>query len=187
VACNLAIELAGLTNRECGLVDLSLELGDVGCCFDTQPIYTVSDLCRDGVDLDRSMLERGFHKLPSNVCILVRPHRVEEAYEVTPEGVSAMLTEARSLYPFVVVDLPRTFSTVAAAALTMAVAAVIVSEIINTAIETIIDLISPGYHPLAGLAKNLAAAAVVVAALFAALVGAVILGPPLWGKLAGGR
>jgi diacylglycerol kinase len=76
---------------------------------------------------------------------------------------------------------------VAAAALTMAVAAVIVSEIINTAIETIIDLISPGYHPLAGLAKNLAAAAVVVAALFAALVGAVILGPPLWGKLVGGR
>lgn len=76
---------------------------------------------------------------------------------------------------------------VATAALAMAVAAVIVSEIINTAIETIIDLISPGYHPLAGLAKNLAAAAVVVAALFAALVGAVILGPPLWGKLAGGR
>lgn len=76
---------------------------------------------------------------------------------------------------------------VATAALAMAVAAVIVSEIINTAIETIIDLISPGYHPLAGLAKNLAAAAVVVAALFAALVGVVILGPPLWGKLVGGR
>jgi len=118
-----------LVNRECAVVDLNLELGDVGCIFDSQPIYSVADLCKEGVTLDRSMLERGFHKLPCNVSILVRPHRVEEAYEVTPEGVLNMLNEARTLYPFVVVDLPRTFTQATAAALTDADRVLIVTQL----------------------------------------------------------
>lgn len=70
------------------------------------------------------------------------------------------------------------------AALLLAVAGVVVAEILNTALETVIDLISPDFHPLAGTAKNLAAAAVVVAALFAAAIGLLVLGPPLLDRLA---
>ena len=117
VACNLAIELASLIGRECGLVDLNVELGDVGCLFDTQPIYSLADVCKEGVDLDHVMLEKGFHKLNCNVAILVRPHRLEEAYEIAPEGIVSMLNEARGLYPFVVVDLPRSFGPTTVAAL----------------------------------------------------------------------
>jgi diacylglycerol kinase len=64
--------------------------------------------------------------------------------------------------------------------LTAAITAVWVSELINTAIEHTIDLVSPEIHPLARIAKDTAAGAVLVAALFAVLVGAVVLGPPLW-------
>ncbi|MBI4581712.1 MAG: AAA family ATPase [Planctomycetes bacterium] len=129
VACNLAMELAGLVSRECGLVDLNLELGDVGCLFDTQPIYSVADVCKDGVDLDRSMLEKGFHKLPCNVAILVRPHQLDEAYEVTADGVVNMLNEARGMFPFVVIDLPRSFDRVTVAALTEADRVLIVTQL----------------------------------------------------------
>jgi pilus assembly protein CpaE len=129
VACNLSVELAAQLNRDCGLVDLNLEMGDVGCLFDTQPVYSITDLCKEGVELDRSILEKGFHRLPNNVAILARPHRLEDAYEVTPEGVVNMLNEARSLYPFVVVDLPRSFSPVAAAALTDADRVLIVIQL----------------------------------------------------------
>ncbi len=73
------------------------------------------------------------------------------------------------------------------ALLLVAVAAVVIAEVLNTALETVIDLISPGYHPLAGTAKNLAAAAVVLAALFAAGLGVWILGPAVWARLASGR
>ncbi len=73
------------------------------------------------------------------------------------------------------------------ALLLVAVAAVVIAEVLNTALETTIDLISPGYHPLAGTAKNLAAAAVVLAALFAAGIGVWILGPAVWTRLASGR
>ncbi|WP_321970949.1 diacylglycerol kinase family protein [Paratractidigestivibacter sp.] len=48
---------------------------------------------------------------------------------------------------------------------------VLAAELVNTAIETVVDLVSPEYHPLAGHAKDIAAAAVYVLSLFVALVG----------------
>jgi diacylglycerol kinase len=60
---------------------------------------------------------------------------------------------------------------------------VFVAEFLNTAIETVVDLASPEIHPLAKIGKDVGAAAVLVAALAAILVGLLILGPPLWAKL----
>lgn len=53
-------------------------------------------------------------------------------------------------------------------------ALVISAELVNTAIETTIDLVSPEFHPLAGRAKDIAAAAVWVASAFAAAIGLVV-------------
>lgn len=61
-----------------------------------------------------------------------------------------------------------------------AITAVWVAELMNTAIERTIDRISLDRHPLAKAAKDTAAGAVLIAALFAAAVGAIVLGPPLW-------
>jgi diacylglycerol kinase len=61
-----------------------------------------------------------------------------------------------------------------------AIAAVFISELLNTAIERTVDLASPQLHPLAKTAKDAAAGAVLVAAVFAAAVGFIVLGPPLW-------
>lgn len=66
---------------------------------------------------------------------------------------------------------------VEAGLLLLTITAVVVAEVVNTALETLIDLVSPAIHPLAGTAKNLAAAAVVLAALAAAMIGVMILGP----------
>ena len=60
---------------------------------------------------------------------------------------------------------------------------VFTAEFINTAIEAVVDLASPVKHPLAKVGKDVGAAAVLVAALAAILVGLLILGPPLWEKL----
>ncbi|WP_081652906.1 diacylglycerol kinase family protein [Candidatus Stoquefichus massiliensis] len=58
---------------------------------------------------------------------------------------------------------------------------VISLEILNTAIEAIVDMISPEYHPLAKLAKDAAAGAVLVSALMAAIIGLMIFIPKLLG------
>ena len=57
------------------------------------------------------------------------------------------------------------------AILALTVGIVITAELINTAIEATIDLITKEYHPLAAVAKNVAAAAVLIAACTAAAVG----------------
>ena len=58
--------------------------------------------------------------------------------------------------------------------LLLAIAMVITTEMINTAIETIVDLVRSTYHPLAGIAKNVAAGAVLVASILAAVIGYLI-------------
>jgi diacylglycerol kinase len=69
------------------------------------------------------------------------------------------------------------------AVLVLTIAMVFTAEFINTAIEAVVDLASPVHHPLAKTGKDVGAAAVLVAALAAALVGLLILGPPLWERL----
>jgi diacylglycerol kinase (ATP) len=70
------------------------------------------------------------------------------------------------------------------AVLVLTVAAVIVLELINTATEAVVDLaIGRQFHPLARIAKDCAAAAVLVAALSSVLIAALLLVPPLLARL----
>lgn len=55
--------------------------------------------------------------------------------------------------------------------LALAVTLVLFAELVNTALEVVVDLVSPEYHPLARRAKDVAAGAVLVAS-----VGAVVMG-----------
>ena len=54
---------------------------------------------------------------------------------------------------------------------------VVLGEFLNSAIEATVDLISPERHPLAGQAKDLASAAVLIAVLMTGLCWVVIAGP----------
>lgn len=53
-------------------------------------------------------------------------------------------------------------------------AVVIMAELFNTAIETVVDLVSPEFHPLAGRAKDIAAAAVWFLSFVVAVVGVLV-------------
>jgi diacylglycerol kinase (ATP) len=61
------------------------------------------------------------------------------------------------------------------ALLTVSVCFVLFAELINTAVEAVVDLISPEYHPLAKIAKDVAAGGVLVAAFGAVVMGYLIL------------
>jgi diacylglycerol kinase len=65
------------------------------------------------------------------------------------------------------------------AILTLTIGMVLVTEMMNTAAEALVDLASPDYHPLAKLVKDVAAGAVLVIAITAVVVGLIVLGPPL--------
>ena len=59
--------------------------------------------------------------------------------------------------------------------LVISVCFVLCAELLNTAIEVIVDMVSPEFHPLAKTAKDVAAGGVLVAAIGAALMGYLIL------------
>lgn len=60
---------------------------------------------------------------------------------------------------------------------------VLAAEMLNTAIENAIDLISPEKHPLAEKAKDAAAGAVLICAIVSAIVGLIIFVPKGWSFL----
>ena len=62
-------------------------------------------------------------------------------------------------------------------AVVICIALVISLEAVNTALEYLTDLVSPERHPLAGKAKDVAAAAVLIAAIGSAIVGLLIFVP----------
>lgn len=66
------------------------------------------------------------------------------------------------------------------ALIVLAMMGVWMGEAVNTAVEAIVDMVQPDFHPLAKIAKDVAAGGVLLSALAAAIVGLLVLGPPLW-------
>lgn len=56
---------------------------------------------------------------------------------------------------------------------------VLITELLNTAIEVLVDLVSPAIHPKAKIIKDVAAAAVLVAAVTALVIGLLIFVPKI--------
>jgi diacylglycerol kinase len=70
------------------------------------------------------------------------------------------------------------------AILILTIGAVCAGETINTTVEALVDLLSPEWHERAKVAKDVSAGAVLLLAMTAVVVGILVLGPPLWLKLA---
>ena len=69
------------------------------------------------------------------------------------------------------------------AIIALTIGIVLAAEAFNTVAEAVVDLVAAEYHPLAKVAKDVAAGAVLVMAIAAVIVGLLILGPPLWRAL----
>lgn len=72
-------------------------------------------------------------------------------------------------------------SNIETAVVCLTIGAVLVMEILNTALESLVDLtVGQTYHELAKIAKDCAAGAVLMAAIIALLIAALIFIPPVW-------
>jgi undecaprenol kinase/diacylglycerol kinase (ATP) len=71
------------------------------------------------------------------------------------------------------------------AVLVLTIGFVLVSEMLNTVAESLVDLVSPEYHPQAKIVKDVTAGAVLLGAIISILVGLLVLGPPLVARIFG--
>lgn len=65
-------------------------------------------------------------------------------------------------------------------AIILCIGLVMAAEAFNTAIERLVNLVSPAWHPIAGEVKDIAAGAVLICAITAALIGLIIFIPYLF-------
>lgn len=71
--------------------------------------------------------------------------------------------------------------TVSSAIICLTIGAVLVMEILNTALESLVDLtVGQTYHELAKIAKDCAAGAVLMSAIVAMIIAILIFAPPAW-------
>jgi Diacylglycerol kinase len=68
------------------------------------------------------------------------------------------------------------------ALIVMCIGVVIATELLNTAIETVVDRISPEDHELSRKAKDISAGAVLTVTIMAVIVGLLIFGERLWSR-----
>jgi diacylglycerol kinase len=73
------------------------------------------------------------------------------------------------------------------AVLALTIGFVLVSEMLNTVAESLVDLVSPEYHPQAKIVKDVTAGAVLLGAMLSVIVGLLVLGPPLWARIFGAK
>ena len=69
------------------------------------------------------------------------------------------------------------------AVLALTIGTVFSAEMLNTVAELAVDLLTQHYHPMAKIAKDVGAGAVLVAAIAAIGVGLAIFGPRIWAML----
>jgi diacylglycerol kinase len=69
--------------------------------------------------------------------------------------------------------------------LALTVGLVWAAELFNTAVEVMVDLISPEQHIGAKISKDISAGSVLVTAFISILGGLLIFGPPLWNWVSG--
>jgi diacylglycerol kinase len=62
----------------------------------------------------------------------------------------------------------------------VAITSVFIAEMFNTVFELCIDIATPEYHPLAKIAKDVAAGAVLLSAMLAVVIGLFVFVPHLW-------
>ncbi len=111
-----------------------------------------------------------------------RPKNHLDSFRYAVEGiVHVFRTQKHMRFHFftvvlvLLIGLVLRLGTVQMALLFICVAGVLAAEMFNTAVESVVDMVTQAYHPLAKLAKDIAAGAVLITSINAAIVGSFLV------------
>jgi pilus assembly protein CpaE len=108
LAVNLATVLAK-EHKSALLLDLKLETGDLAALLDLKPTHSLADLCANVSRMDRVLFERSLARHASGVHLLAAPAQLRDVEHVTAEGIRKVLNLARTIFPYVLIDLDHNF------------------------------------------------------------------------------
>ncbi len=112
-ATNLAYELAVRTGKRVGIIDLDFQFGEVETALRLRPKYTIYDVLqsREGTgDSLKHQLREYMARTPQGIEVLAAPHEPHEADLITSPDVTSILSIAKELYHYVIIDTPAALS-----------------------------------------------------------------------------
>ncbi|MDI6730973.1 MAG: diacylglycerol kinase family protein [Candidatus Margulisbacteria bacterium] len=117
------------------------------------------------------------------------PRKLIKSFEYAGAGTRHAIKTQRNLWIHFLAGLLVLFlawwvkvNIVEFAILLLAIFGVIVVEMVNTAIEELVNILSPEHRVEAGLAKNVAAGAVLLSAVGAVIIGCLVFIPKVLGQ-----
>lgn len=132
-ACYLTMAIAELTKSPSAIIDFDLEFGTVARAWDFQPKCTIADVVQSG-SIDRLLLEDAIVDLPSGVAVLSRPVQIEQAHLINESHAAKIVEATRSMYPYIVMDLPRKLDEITGAAIQASKKLIVVVEMTANAV-----------------------------------------------------
>jgi pilus assembly protein CpaE len=137
-ASTLAVNVAAVLARDhqrCALIDLKPGRGDLAALLDLKPAFTLADLCLNVSRLDRAMFEKLLAAHASGIHLLGSPQAFEGVRVITAQGTGQAVAMARSLFPYVVVDVEDCFHEEQVLALNQAAAVLLVIRLDFTSLR----------------------------------------------------
>ncbi len=112
---NLGMALAQKTGQQVGVIDADLQFGDMSVFFNLAPKTTLMEAVRDINFLSPVTLNSYFLPIAENLRVLCGTRRPEYAEMVEIKAFTEVIDMARSMYRYVLIDLPSGFTPISIA------------------------------------------------------------------------
>ena len=110
IAHNVAHSITERLQTKAVLVDLDLPFGTAGLDFNQDPIQGVHDALTQPERLDPVLMERMMARCTERLSLFAAPATLDTDYEIGPEAFDEVTQKIRGSAPFVILDLPHTWS-----------------------------------------------------------------------------
>ena len=116
-----------------------------------------------------------------------KPHSLTKSFQFAFEGIKTEFKKGRNFRIQIFLGILATITglilrleLVEWAVLAITIASVLILELINTALESIVDIVSPEIRPEAKIAKDVSAASVLVASLTSLIIASLLFLPKIF-------
>jgi pilus assembly protein CpaE len=107
---NTAWALSEVLKANVVIADLDLAFGTTGLDFNQDPVQGIADALSSPERLDEVLLDRLLTKRSEHLSIFAAPVVLDRDYDITVEGCDQVIDVVRQNVPYVVVDLPHTWT-----------------------------------------------------------------------------
>jgi pilus assembly protein CpaE len=110
VCHNAAWSLSEMLKVDVVIADLDLAFGTTGLDFNQDPMQGIADALSSPDRLDEVLLDRLLTKCSEHLSIFPAPVVLDRDYDISVEGCDQVIDVVRQNVPYVIVDLPHTWT-----------------------------------------------------------------------------